>query len=372
MNTRHEQPVEAPSEHQQIVRRLACYEFPFDFTRSLEFALFRTFCVPSVSRLLNATQEFVQRARKRNDDTDLLVSEILENGYASERGRAAIARINVIHGRFRISNDDFLYVLSSFIYEPIRWIGRFGWRPLNERECLALFYFWRAVSACTSIPSRANTTSSNGSTPSTSGEISATRKPTAAWAPPRGRCSPAAPLWRCARSSTEQSTRCSMTRSSRLLVSSSRRASCAASLPRRSDCAAGLQGGCRTEGGHAFAQRSLAPGYPMGYEIARLGPSWAQPRQRHDAASGSGVGEQRAGQGLPAASGSELMSGYQPTPCAAIWRRDGSLPPKAGGLRISLQEDLRSDRETRCGVGQICRGQRAKGPERPWRVALRC
>jgi hypothetical protein len=133
------------TDHQEIVRRLVCYEFPFDFTRALEFALFRTFCVPSISRLLNGTGEFVRRAQKRYDDTDLLVSEILEYGHESGRGRAAIERINAIHGRVRISNDDFLYVLSSFIYEPIRWIARFGWRPMQQHERLALFYFWREV-----------------------------------------------------------------------------------------------------------------------------------------------------------------------------------------------------------------------------------
>jgi hypothetical protein len=57
-----EKPMEAQVNHQQIVRWLVCYEFPFDFTRALEFALFRTFCVPSTSRLLNGTGEFTQRA----------------------------------------------------------------------------------------------------------------------------------------------------------------------------------------------------------------------------------------------------------------------------------------------------------------------
>jgi hypothetical protein len=74
---------ESPCEHQQVARRLVCYEFPFDFTRALEFALFRTFCVPSISRLFDFTGEFAQRAQKRYDDTDLLVSEIMEHGYDS-------------------------------------------------------------------------------------------------------------------------------------------------------------------------------------------------------------------------------------------------------------------------------------------------
>src|ERR1041384_6204039 len=108
-------------DHQRIVYLTTCYEFPFDTTRALEFALFRTFCVPSVSAVLDRSGEFVLRSQKRYDDTDLIVSELMEYGYDSERGRAALRRMNQIHGRFAISNDDFLYVLSTFVFETIRW-----------------------------------------------------------------------------------------------------------------------------------------------------------------------------------------------------------------------------------------------------------
>jgi hypothetical protein len=132
-------------DHQRIVFLSSSYEFPFDTTRALEFALFRTFAVPTISALLDRTGEFRERAQKRYDDTDLIVSEIYEHGYDSERGRAALRRMNGLHGRFAISNDDFLYVLSTFIYEPIRWNARFGWRRMTETEKLAAFYFWREV-----------------------------------------------------------------------------------------------------------------------------------------------------------------------------------------------------------------------------------
>jgi hypothetical protein len=111
----------------------------------LEFALFRTFGIPTVSALLDKTGEFAHRAQKRYDDTDLLVSELMEWGYDSERGRRALRRMNQLHGRFDIANDDFLYVLSTFVYEPIRWNARFGWRPLCEQERLGYFHFWRQV-----------------------------------------------------------------------------------------------------------------------------------------------------------------------------------------------------------------------------------
>jgi len=132
-------------DHLQIVYLDTFYEFPFDTTRSLEFALFRTFAAPNISALLDKTGEFGQRPQKRYDDTDLILSEILEHGYDGERGRAAIRRMNRLHGRFAITNDDFLYVLSTFVFEPVRWNARFGWRRMVRQEQLALFYYWREI-----------------------------------------------------------------------------------------------------------------------------------------------------------------------------------------------------------------------------------
>ena len=128
-----------------IARRLGTVTFPWDTTRSLEMALFRTFASPRIGALLNATGEFAGRTQKRYDDTDLIVSEIVESGFDGERGRRAIARMNAIHARFRIANDDFLYVLSTFVFEPIRWNARFGWRLMTEPEKLGWFWFWRGV-----------------------------------------------------------------------------------------------------------------------------------------------------------------------------------------------------------------------------------
>lgn len=132
-------------DHQRIVYLSSGYEFPWDFERSLELALLRTFCVPSISAILDRSREFAERAEKRYDDTELILAEIVEHGYDSTRGEAALARLNAIHGRFNIQNDDYLYVLSTFIYEPIRWIARFGWRPLTDQERLGSFWFWYEI-----------------------------------------------------------------------------------------------------------------------------------------------------------------------------------------------------------------------------------
>src|SRR5262249_11729489 len=132
-------------DHQRIMFLSTCFEFPWDTTRSLEFALFRTFCVPSISALLDRTREFQHRAQKRYDDTDIIISEMLEWGYDSDRGKRTLRRMNQPPGRFDIANEDFLYVLSPFVYEPVRWNARFGWRPMCEQERRAYFWFWREV-----------------------------------------------------------------------------------------------------------------------------------------------------------------------------------------------------------------------------------
>jgi hypothetical protein len=132
-------------DHERIVLLSCRQDFPFDTTRALELALFRTFAVPSIGGLLAATGEFERSPQKRYDDTDLLVSELMEHGYRSDRGQRALARINALHGRFAIGNDDFLYVLATFVCVPMEWNARFGWRRLTERERAAWLRFWRGV-----------------------------------------------------------------------------------------------------------------------------------------------------------------------------------------------------------------------------------
>jgi ER-bound oxygenase mpaB/B'/Rubber oxygenase, catalytic domain len=144
-NLRHIERLDPERDHQEIVRITGMYEFPWDTTRALEFALYKTFCVPSISALLDQTGEFRQRAQKRYDDTALLIAELTEWGYDSDRGHAALRQMNRIHRRFVIANDDYLYVLTTFILEPIRWIDRFGWRRLSGHERLAQVHFWREV-----------------------------------------------------------------------------------------------------------------------------------------------------------------------------------------------------------------------------------
>ena len=132
-------------DHQRIVHLSFGYEFPWDSVRALELALYRTYCVPSISALLDRTGEFRNATQRRYDDTSILVAEMCEWGYESGRGKEALERMNWAHSHFKIANHDFLYVLSTFIYEPVRWIDAVGWRPTSVNEKRGYYCFWREV-----------------------------------------------------------------------------------------------------------------------------------------------------------------------------------------------------------------------------------
>ena len=130
---------------QEIVFLEGSYEYPWLIKKSLEFALFRTYGVPKTSQLLDKSGQFRRHGQRRYDDTSLLISEITENGYDSERGLQAIRIMNRLHGKYDIANEEMLYVLSTFTYEPIRWNEKYGWRKPSSHENLASYYFWVEV-----------------------------------------------------------------------------------------------------------------------------------------------------------------------------------------------------------------------------------
>jgi len=134
-------------DYERIAFLLANQLFPYTIEKSLEYALFKTYALPTVSRILAATGEFTARAQKRYDDTVLLLAEISENGFDDPDARAALKRINAMHGRFRIRNEDFLYTLSTFVFEPIRALERYGPRPMTAGEQRAWFNAYRRLGA---------------------------------------------------------------------------------------------------------------------------------------------------------------------------------------------------------------------------------
>jgi len=110
----------------EIYRILLALEFPWDMNQALSFASYRTYAAQSIGGLLARTGELTVRTQKRYDDTALLLERVLRSWFDSNDGRTALRRINQMHHAFDISDDDFRYVLSTFVVVPRRWIDRFG------------------------------------------------------------------------------------------------------------------------------------------------------------------------------------------------------------------------------------------------------
>ncbi|MEU3708831.1 oxygenase MpaB family protein [Streptomyces catenulae] len=132
-------------DHLRIYRITATHEFPWDMTRALELALYRTYAVPSIGRLLAETAELTDRTQKRYDDTALLLDAVVEHGFDGAEGRTAIRRINQMHRSYDISNDDMRYVLCTFVVVPKRWIDQYGWRRLSDHEIRALVTYYATL-----------------------------------------------------------------------------------------------------------------------------------------------------------------------------------------------------------------------------------
>ncbi|QIK05445.1 DUF2236 domain-containing protein [Streptomyces sp. ID38640] len=129
----------------RIYRIIATHEFPWDLTRALELALYRTYAVPSIGRLLAETAELTDRTQKRYDDTALLLDAVVEHGFDSDDGRTAIRRINQMHRSYDISNEDMRYVLCTFVVVPKRWLDDYGWRRLTAHEQHAVATYYRTL-----------------------------------------------------------------------------------------------------------------------------------------------------------------------------------------------------------------------------------
>lgn len=137
--------LDAERDFMEISRLTVTYEFPWDFARALELALYRTYAVPSIGRLLAETAELTDRSQKRYDDTALLLDAVVEHGFESDEGRTAIRRINQMHRSYDISNDDMRYVLCTFVVMPKRWIDAYGWRRLTRHEQHAAAVYHRTL-----------------------------------------------------------------------------------------------------------------------------------------------------------------------------------------------------------------------------------
>ncbi|KAL4969183.1 uncharacterized protein BDV14DRAFT_196493 [Aspergillus stella-maris] len=142
----------------EIQKNLVQYEFPFFFTKALQFALFRTYGIPTISRTLVKTSQFsgANTSLKRYTDTSALVQEFVGQPPKAARGQAAIVRTRYLHSGYRdsgkILDDDMLYTLGLFAVQPVRFIKKYEWRELTDVEKCAIGTFWKSIGDGLEVP----------------------------------------------------------------------------------------------------------------------------------------------------------------------------------------------------------------------------
>ena len=142
---RYNERLDPATDFVDIYAKVVAHEFPWDMNQALGFALFRTYAVPGIGRLLDETGEFTQRTQKRYDDTALLLEPPNRLGFDDPEARAAIRRINQMHRAYDIPDHQFRYVLSTFVVVPKRWLDEFGKRPLTPHELEASVQYYRTL-----------------------------------------------------------------------------------------------------------------------------------------------------------------------------------------------------------------------------------
>jgi hypothetical protein len=107
----------------------------------------RQVAVPGIARVVyrGGGGENLRDVARRTDDTLTLFGAFFRFGHSSPRGRAAIARMEQIHARFGIADEQKRYTLATLIFEGER-IGRhLGFDPFTANQREASWRFWRGV-----------------------------------------------------------------------------------------------------------------------------------------------------------------------------------------------------------------------------------
>ncbi|MEV5358666.1 oxygenase MpaB family protein [Streptomyces sp. NPDC052693] len=130
------------------------YEFPWDFSVAGALAFCNSVAPPHMAALLVRTGELTHNTQRRMEHFALISLEMVRRGFKDERGRAAVRQMNRIHKnavrhisdekeQWSISNEEYLFVLATSMLIQIRWVDRYGWRPLTDQERTAAYLHMR-------------------------------------------------------------------------------------------------------------------------------------------------------------------------------------------------------------------------------------
>ena len=142
---KHLSTLDEERDNQEIIITLSNHVFPVEVLLSVELAQLRTFTIPTISKTLHATRQYEDEGQRRLDDTRAILPELFTSPRGTDAHDEMVKHLNAIHGLYKISNDDYLYTLSTFIFDPWRFIEKYGHRPLSPKEKRAIYLFYREL-----------------------------------------------------------------------------------------------------------------------------------------------------------------------------------------------------------------------------------
>ena len=127
------------------VQSLYYQKYRNSFRLGTYLALLKTMSIAHLVGQLYGDSQLNMQTYVRLDRTRMFIKTLIQSGIDSEQSKQIIEHLNRVHANLPATNDDFLYVLSTFILEPIRFNQRFSQNHLTDDEVACLVAFWREV-----------------------------------------------------------------------------------------------------------------------------------------------------------------------------------------------------------------------------------
>lgn len=139
-----------PAEDHEEVARLTLevlYGDPIAVHAGYLIGFARQVAVPSIARVIyrGGGGDNLRDVARRTDDTLALFGAFLKWGPSSPEGQAAIARMERIHDRFPITDEQKRYTLATLILEPDRIGQHLGIDQYTAGQRAAIWRFWLSV-----------------------------------------------------------------------------------------------------------------------------------------------------------------------------------------------------------------------------------
>lgn len=116
--------------------------YPYPFRFGSYHAILRALSIAFLVKRLYKDSRLSQQTYQRLLRTRHLIRALIYFGQQSTEAAQAIDSINQAHANVDAANDDYLYVLSTFFLEPLRWNRAYGHSEISNEDLDHVVNFW--------------------------------------------------------------------------------------------------------------------------------------------------------------------------------------------------------------------------------------